>query len=103
MRVVVTAAALQDLAEIGAYIARDNPERAVSFIDELLEHCERLGAQPLRNPLVPRYKAHGIRRCVHANYLIFYRVGLKQIEVIHVFQGAREYEPLLFPDDLSRT
>ena len=99
MKVVITAAALEDLAEIGAYIARDNPRRAGSFVDELLEHCERLGAQPLRHPLVPRYEVHGIRRCVHASYLIFYRVGLKEIDVVHVLQGARDYEPLLFPTD----
>lgn len=98
MKVVITAA-LDDLAAIAAYIARDNPTRAESFVDALLEHCERLGTQPLRHPLVPRYEVHGIRRCAHASYLIFYRVGRKQVEVVHVLQGARDYEPLLFPSD----
>jgi toxin ParE1/3/4 len=48
--------------------------------------------------LVPRFEHHGIRRCVHADYLIFYRVGTRFIEVIHILHGAREYEALLFPN-----
>lgn len=44
-----------------------------------------------------RYEHHGIRRCVHANYLIFYRVQSQQIDVIHILNGAQDYETLLFP------
>jgi plasmid stabilization system protein ParE len=50
-----------------------------------------------RHPLVPCYEQHGIRRCVHADYLIFYRVGAELVEVIHILHGAQDYEPLLFP------
>ena len=45
---------------------------------------------------MPRYERFGIRRCVHGDYLIFYRLQLEQIEVIHVLQGARDIEALLF-------
>jgi toxin ParE1/3/4 len=47
---------------------------------------------------VPRYEHHGIRRCVHADYLISYRVGTELVEVIHILHGAQDYEPLLFPN-----
>jgi plasmid stabilization system protein ParE len=53
--------------------------------------------QKRRHPLVPCYEQHGIRRCVHADYLIFYRVGAELVEVIHILHGAQDYEPLLFP------
>jgi toxin ParE1/3/4 len=43
--------------------------------------------------LVPRYERFLIRRCVHGDYLIFYRLQPKQIEVIHVLQGARDHCP----------
>jgi plasmid stabilization system protein ParE len=46
--------------------------------------------------LVPRYERFGIRRCVHGSYLIFYRLQPEQIEVIHVLQGARDVEAILF-------
>lgn len=35
------------------------------------------------------------------DYLIFYRVFDGLVEVIHVLHGARNYEALLFPDELD--
>ena len=32
------------------------------------------------------------------NFLIF-RVGADEIEVVHIIHGARDYEPLLFPEE----
>lgn len=45
---------------------------------------------------MPRYERFGIRRCVHGDYLIFYRLQPEQIAVIHILQGARDIEALLF-------
>jgi len=96
MKVVITAAAKADLLAIRRYIEADNPTRAVSFVEELLDRCLALADTPRAYPLVPRYERYGIRRCVHGNYLIFYRLQPEQIEVIHVLQGARDIEALLF-------
>jgi toxin ParE1/3/4 len=30
--------------------------------------------------------------------LIFYRIGPDAKEVVHILHGARDYEPLLFPE-----
>lgn len=98
MRVVITAAAKADLAEIGDFIKMDNPDRAVTFISELLDRCRSLGDMPRAYPLIPRYERFGVRRRVYGNYLIFYRINENQIEVLHVLDGARDYESLLFPD-----
>jgi addiction module RelE/StbE family toxin len=92
MRVVITAAAKADLLAIRRYIEADNPTRAVSFVEELLNRCLALADTPRAYPLVPRYERFGIRRCVHGNYLIFYRLQPEQIEVIHVLQGARDHQ-----------
>ena len=96
MRVVITAAAKADLLAIRRYIEADNPSRALSFVEELLDRCLALADTPRAYPLVPRYERFGIRRCVHGNYLIFYRLQPEQIEVIHVLQGARDIEAILF-------
>lgn len=98
MKVVITAAAKTDLAEIGDFIKIDNPDRAITFILELLDRCRSLGDMPRAYPLVPRYERFGVRRRVYGNYLIFYRINENQIEVLHVLDGARDYESLLFPD-----
>ena len=96
MRVVITAAAKADLLAIRRYIEADNPTRAVSFVEELLDRCLALADTPRAYPLVPRYERFGIRRCVHGDHLIFYRLQPEQIEVIHVLQGARDIEAMLF-------
>ena len=99
MIVVVTEAAAGDLEAIGDYIAQDKPARALSFIQELRARCEALADHPHRFPFAPRYEASGIRRCVHGNYLIFYRVTADAVEIVHILPGAMNYEPLLFLRD----
>jgi toxin ParE1/3/4 len=98
MRVFLSAAALADLEEIGDWIARDNPARAVTFVHELREACETLAQSPERFAAVPRYKHLGIRRRVYGNYLIFYRIEIDVVDVLHVLHGARDYDAILFPD-----
>ena len=96
MRVVITAAAKADLRAIGEIIRPHNPARAATFIDELVERCQDLADMPRAFPLVPRYEEWSIRRRVHRDYLIFYRVSGDRVEVIHVLNGAQDYESLLF-------
>jgi toxin ParE1/3/4 len=95
VKVRLSSEARQDLIAIGDYIARDNPSRARSFIGELTGECASLATMPLRHPLMPRYEAKGIRRRVHGNYQIFYRIDGNQIYVVRVLHGARDYEVLL--------
>jgi len=96
MKVVLTEAAKADLIEIGEFIRAHNPKRAASFVAELLNRCEALGDMPRAFPLIPRYEQHGVRRVVHRDYLIFYRLDGERVEVLHVLNSARDYESLLF-------
>jgi toxin ParE1/3/4 len=98
MIVVVTTEAEVDLERIGDHIALNNPVRALSFVQELRQSCERLADIPEGFPLLQRYKDSGVRRRVHGNYLIFYRIGASTVDVIHVLHGAMDYERLLFPE-----
>ena len=99
MRVDIAAEAERDLEAIGDYIARDNPPRAVSFLREIRQKCLRLAEMPERFPLVRRYERFGIRRRLHGNYLIFYRVEQDRVVVLHVLHGAADYASLLFDDE----
>jgi plasmid stabilization system protein ParE len=96
--VVLTAEAESDLESIAEFIARDSVMTALSFVHELREKCLALAETPRGYPLVPRYEHHGVRRRPFGSYLIFYRVGTEAIEVVHILHGARDYEPLLFPE-----
>ena len=98
MIVAITAEAETDLERIAAHIAEHSVEIALNFVRELREKCESLADAPRGYPLVPRHEHLGIRRRPFGNYLIFYRIGPDAIEVVHVLHGARDYEPLLFPE-----
>lgn len=98
MKVVLTAEALDDLEQIGDYIAGGSPVRARTFVAELVAAALKIGQIPQGFPLVPRYESRGVRRRVHGAYLIFYRVEDDHVSILHILHGARDYEALLFPE-----
>jgi len=77
-----------DLEEIGAYIARDNPARAVSFIVALRQHCRNLLIFPQAAPL-RRELGAGVRLSVVGNYVVLYVVHEDVLEIRRVVHGAR--------------
>lgn len=87
-----------DLEQIADYIAVDNPRRALSFVRELRSRCEDLVDSPNGFVLVPRYEHYGIRRRVHGNYLIFYRLDKSKVVIVHILHGATDYGAILFGD-----
>ena len=54
-------------------------------------------AMPERHPLLRRHQSIGIRRRVHGNYLIFYRIDADRVEILHILHGAMDYDAVLFP------
>jgi toxin ParE1/3/4 len=99
MVVIVTGPAEADLERIADYIAAHNPVRALTFVRELRDKCEALADAPRAYPLVPRYEHFGIRRRPYGDYLIFYRIGVDAIDIVHILHGAQNYEPVLFPEE----
>ncbi len=102
MKLVFTDEAKADLLQIGEWIAEDNPARALTFVDELEPRCARLTTMPRAYPLVRGHENGGVRRVPHGNYLIFYRVTADVVEILHVLHGARDYEPIVFPDTTEK-
>ena len=98
MRVEISAEAELDLEVIGDHIARDNPARAISFLRELRSKCLGLAELPSGFPLVRRYEHFGVRRRLHGNYLIFYRIEAERLVVLHILHGAMDYAQILFAE-----
>lgn len=95
MRVEVSATAIDDLVEIGAYIALDNPERAWSFVADIRQHCDSLGTFPHRAPTrsdLPR----DVRAKAYRGYLIVYRVLGNVVRIERVLHGARDLGRIKF-------
>jgi toxin ParE1/3/4 len=86
--------AVQDLQAIGDFIAADNPARAVTFVDELLELCARIAERPAayrrRDDLT-----EGLRQAIHGRYLIFFTSDEDGVVIERVLHGAGRLEDLL--------
>lgn len=93
MRVVLSNHAETDLEEIGDYIAADNPVRAVSFVQEIREHCRRIAAAPFAYQARPEL-AEGIRCCAHGRYLILFVPDEREVLIVRIVHGARDLSNL---------
>jgi toxin ParE1/3/4 len=95
-RLLLAPRAAADLEEIAEYIARDNPQRAASFVGELEAKCRAVAASPDAFPARPDLAA-GLRMAVHGRYLILYRELPDQpaVRVERVLHGARNLPRLV--------
>jgi toxin ParE1/3/4 len=94
MRVKLSTLIKGDLAAIADYIAQDNPERAVTFIQEIRREFARIGRTPLLYRLRPEIAAD-VRMAIVGQYVILFRVVGKIIRIERVVYGGRDLPPLL--------
>ena len=99
MKVAFSQNAEQDLEDIADWIARDNPERARSFVAGLVKACQAIGRAPRSYAFVDRARDPTLRRRIYGNYLIFFDIGPKEVEILHVIHGARDYVQIVFATD----
>lgn len=78
-----------DIEDIGDFIARDNPARALTFVQELRVRCRKLADFP---EAVPARTTLGddVRIAVFGRYLILYAMHRDILEVRRVVHGARD-------------
>ena len=82
--------ALERLFEIEAFIAKDSPERAATFVDLLIGHVESsLPDNPRLGRTVPEIANPDIRELLFRNYRIVYRLTGTRIQILTVFEGHR--------------
>ncbi|TPM38311.1 type II toxin-antitoxin system RelE/ParE family toxin [Mesorhizobium sp. B2-3-4] len=83
--------AVDDLEDIGDYIASHDPRAAVRLVDVLESRWDLLTLHPFSG--APRDDiAPGVRHIVVSNYLTLYRVGGDAIEIIRVLHGRRNVD-----------
>ncbi|MDO8519263.1 MAG: type II toxin-antitoxin system RelE/ParE family toxin [Deltaproteobacteria bacterium] len=98
MKFLLTFEAVRDLDEIHDFIALDNPEAALRFVDLLEEKIQMLAGHPKagreRKELAPLVRGFPV-----GNYVIFYRESRDCLEVIRILHGARDFESLFEDSD----
>jgi toxin ParE1/3/4 len=90
MMIFWTHEAFEKLIEIEDFIANDSPERAASFVDEIIKQTETiLPDKPLIGRIMPEIFNPDIRELIFKKYRIIYRVNKNKIEILTVFEGHR--------------
>jgi toxin ParE1/3/4 len=98
VRVVFRKSARRDLLDITAYIGRDAPLRAKSFVGELRSRCLILAEHP--NSGSTRYDLFKNLRIVpHGNYIIYYLAHPEKVTILRISHASR----LIEATDLSET
>ena len=96
-RVVFTRGARAALQSLAAYIARDHPKRARSFVAQLRSRLEKkLSAFPDSGPVIGRYRYMAV-----GQYVAIYRTddGSIPVRVIMITEGHRDWRRMI--EDLS--
>jgi toxin ParE1/3/4 len=94
MRFELSPSVEPDLEEIGDWIAKDNPSRAVSFIREIREAFRKLAASPLLYQLRPEVGVDA-RLAVVGNYVILFWIDGDLVRIERVVFGGRNLPLLL--------
>jgi len=87
MKILWTREAIARLREIKQYIAQNNPDRAMLFIEKIIDRTEILISSPQIGRVVPEISRPEIRELLFKKYRIVYRVKKDYIEIITVFEG----------------
>ena len=86
-----------DLSEIVDYLATLSEQAALKYYDLIIEKIGTLKTMPERRPLVKdtRLRLRGYRTLPVKNYIVFYIINGKTVEIHRILYARRQYEALL--------
>jgi len=87
MKLSWTKESLVRLQEIEEYIARDNLQSAINFVDRLISTAETIPNNPEKGRIVPELSIEKIREIIYKKYRIVYLIKDKSIEILTIFEG----------------
>jgi toxin ParE1/3/4 len=97
-RIIRSDAAEREVEAIAAYIAQDNLDAALRWIDAVDRRLELVA----QFPMVGRSRhefSQGLRSINLGEYLIFFRPIEGGIEFVHILHGKRQVEDLMREDE----
>ena len=89
--------AQNDLREIVDYLNKLSPEAAIRYYDLIIEQAGTLSTMPERCPLAKdtQLRLRGYRMLLVKNYIVFYVISGKTVEIRRILYARRQYEKLL--------
>jgi len=97
MKIIWSPLAIDRISEIADYIARDNIDASVKWIEDIFNKIERLRKFPESGRVVPEIDKNNIREIIYGNYRIVYQIRDKEISILTV----RHFKQILPLDDIS--
>lgn len=95
VKVVWTDQAIQDLDDIGEFIAKDSERYAREVIRSLFESTGLIESHPKAGRIVPEYNLAYLRELIRGSYRIVYRIADKsRIDILTVHHAARQFKIL---------
>lgn len=83
--------AINDLGDIGDYIAESSEKYSKLTIRKLFERTEILKAFPHAGRVVPEKNDENVRELIEGNYRIIYEIAsTDQINILTVYHSARD-------------
>lgn len=89
-KVIWTDSAIQDLNDIGDFIAKNSEKYAQITVNYLFDSTEILETHPFCGVIVPEFDNKNIRELIRGNYRIVYQITEKnEIEILTVHNCSR--------------
>ena len=91
VKLIWTDQAIDDLGNIGDYIAEDSEKYAKLTVKKLYERVEILKTFPQTGRIVPEKNEENLRELIEGNYRIIYEIiSADQINILTVYHSARD-------------
>lgn len=88
-RLIWTAPAVDDLDDVAAFIAAENPRAAAELVAAVFDAVERLRRFPDAGRYVPEIPGRLYRECIVPPLRVIYRRDGARIVIVYVVRGER--------------
>lgn len=89
MRVAWTRRSILRLRQILEHIARDQPDNATRFVNQLIKRGDSVGELPHGGRIVPEYQDETIREVFEGVYRIIYKIRSERVDILTVRHGSQ--------------
>ncbi len=86
MKILYTALAKEQLRNIKAYIAEENPQRATQYLARIKKKIELLGKFPYIGKINATMDHEAIREFVILGYKVIYKINQKSITILALYK-----------------
>jgi toxin ParE1/3/4 len=94
VKLIWTDTAINDLGDIGDYIAESSEKYAKLTVKKLFERTDILKTFPKAGRKVPEKNEENIRELIEGNYRIIYEIVSEyQINILSIYHSARDIKP----------